>query len=94
MPDLLNLLLVDKDGDEKKKLSTNGMSKNQNSITWQRFKTALKGSKDMATNRGFRMKDGQMVAYEQEKLGLSTYYDKHRVLPDGIRTGPMEFQIS
>ena len=53
---------------EKKELSTKGMTKNQNSITWQRFEAALKGSKDMATNRGFCVKDEQMVTYKQKKL--------------------------
>ena len=61
---------IDDRGD-KKKLSAKGMSKKQNDITWQRFKAALEGSKDMATNRGFRMRDGNIVTYEQEKLGLS-----------------------
>ena len=37
---------------------------------------ALDGYKDMATNRGFRIKDGAMYTYEQRKLGLSAYYDK------------------
>ena len=73
---------------EKKKFSTKGMPKKQNEITWQRFKSALDGSKDMATNRGFRMRDGQMVTYEQQKLGLSSYYEKRWVLPDGIHTEP------
>ena len=41
------------DRGEKKKFSTKGMSKKQNEINWQRFKAALDGSKDMATNRGF-----------------------------------------
>ena len=54
---------------EKKKFSTKGMSKKKNKITWQRFKSALAGSKDMATNRGFRMNNGRMVTYEQQKLG-------------------------
>jgi len=40
----------------------------------------------MATNRGFRMRDGQMVTYEQQKLGLGEYYDKQWVLPYGIHT--------
>ena len=78
---------------EKKKFSTKGMSKKQNNINWQRFKTALEGSKDMATNRGFRMRDGNIVTYEQEKLGLSAYYDKRWVLPDGIHTEPIEYHI-
>jgi len=84
---------VDEAEDEKKKFSTKGMSKKQNEITWQRFKAALEGSKDMATNRGFRMRDGQMVTYEQKNLGLSAYYDKRWVLPDGIHTEPIEFHI-
>ena len=75
----------------KKKLSSKGVSKKQNEINWQRFKAALNGSKDMATNRGFRMRDGNMVTYEQEKLGLSAYYDKRWVLPDGIHTEPIEY---
>ena len=45
---------------KKKKLSSKGMSKRQNEINWHRFKSALNGSKDMATNRGFRMRDGNM----------------------------------
>ena len=81
------------DRGEKKKFSTKGMSKKQNNINWQRFKTALQGSKDMATNRGFRMRDGNIVTYEQEKLGLSAYYDKRWVLPDGIHTEPIEYHI-
>ena len=81
------------DRGEKKKFSTKGMSKKQNNINWHRFKTALDGSKDMATNRGFRMRDGNIVTYEQEKLGLSAYYDKRWVLPDGIHTEPIEYHI-
>ena len=54
---------------------------------------AFQGSKGMATNRGFRVKDGQMVTYEQEKLVLSGYYDKRWVLPDGIHIEPIEFHI-
>ena len=39
------------------------------------------------------MWDGQMVFYKQKKLGLSAYYDKRWVLPDGIHTVPIEFHI-
>ena len=79
------------DRGEKKKFSTKGMSKKQNNINWHRFKTALEGHHDMATNRGFRMRDANIVTYEQEKLGLSAYYDKRWVLPDGIHTEPIEY---
>ena len=56
---------IDEPEGEKKNFSTKGTPKKQNEITWQR----LEGSKDMATNRGFRMRDGQMDTYEQQKLG-------------------------
>ena len=55
-------------GGRKKKFSTKGVSKKQNEITWQRFKSPLDGSKDMATNIGLRMNNGRMVTYEQQKL--------------------------
>ena len=70
---------------KKKKFSTKGVSKKQNEITWQRFKAALEGSKDMVTNRG--------LTYKQQKLGLSAYYDKRWVLDDWIHTEPIEFHI-
>ena len=79
---------------EKKKFSTKGMSKKQNEITWQRFKAALNGSVDRAENRGFRTVGNQMVTYEQHKLGLSAYYEKRWVLPDGIHTEPIEFHMA
>ena len=79
---------------EKKKFSTKGMSKKQNEINWQRFKSALNGGVDRAQNRGFRMVGNQMVTYEQQKLGLSAYYDKRWVLPDGIHTEPIEFHMA
>ena len=85
---------IDDGNGEKKKLSTKGMSKKQNEIKWERFKAALEGERDLATNRGFRMRDGRMVTYEQQKLGLSAYYDKRWVLPDGIHTEPIEFHLS
>jgi len=78
---------------KKKKFSIKGMSKRQNKVSWQRFKEALEGSKDMAINRGFRMWDGQIVTYEQGKLVLSAYYDKWWVLPDRIHTEPSEYHI-
>jgi len=64
---------IDDGKGEKTKFSTKGMSKKQNEITCERFEAALAGGKDMATNRGFRMRDGNMVSYEQKKLGLSAY---------------------
>ena len=66
------------------------MSQRHNDLTWGHYKAALEGSIDIAENRGFRMRDGVMTTYTQTKLGLSAYYDKRRVLPDGINTKPLE----
>ena len=79
------------DGTGKSKTSAKGMSKKDNDLTWGRYKAALYGALDRAENRGFRMDHGKMTTYHQEKLGLSAYYDKRRVLPDGIHTEPLEY---
>ena len=73
------------------KVSSKGVNKRQNEMRAERFERALEGSRDMATNRGFRMHNGAMYTYEQRKLGLSAYYDKRWVLPDGIHTEPIEY---
>ena len=77
----------------KNKYSTKGMSQRQNNITWQHFKAAFQGTTDRAENRGFRMINGRIVTYEQQKLGLSAYYDKQRVLTVGIHTEPIEYTL-
>ena len=46
---------------------------------------------DKAINKGFRVHEQGMVTYEQNKLGLSAYYDKRVVLSDGIHTRPLGF---
>ena len=73
------------------KVSSKGVNKRQNEMRAERFEWALEGSRDMATNRGFRIHNGAMYTYEQRKLGLSAYYDKRWVLEDGIHTEPIEY---
>ena len=80
------------DGDSKTKHSAKGISARHNDMTWERYKAALHGSVDTAEDRGFRMVNGTMHTYRQYKLGLSAYYDKRRVLPDGIHTEPLEYE--
>ena len=46
---------------------------------------------DKAKNVGLRAYDQGMVTYEQNKLGLSAYYDKCSVLADGSNTRPLDF---
>ena len=75
----------------KAKVSSKGVNKRQNEMRRERFERALAGDRDVVVNRGFRMRDGSMYTYEQRKLGLSAYYDKRWVLPDGIHTEPIEY---
>ena len=77
----------------KTKISSKGLSQRQNDLTWKRYLDALKEGEDKATNRGLRMVKGTMRTYQQHKLGLSAYYDKQWVLPDGIHTEPIEHHI-
>ena len=54
---------------------------------------------DRAENRGFLMVcSGGMATYEatyeQQKLGLSVYYDTPWVLPDRIHTEPIEVPVT
>ena len=86
---------VEDEQSDKAKMSSKGMSKAQNELLWKRYKMALEGHKDMATNRGFRMHQGAMYTYEQRKLGLSACHSfKHWVLPDGIHTELIEFHTA
>ena len=80
--------------DGKTKVSSKRVLKRQNQLNWERYHAALKGAKDMATNRGMRMNGGVMCTYEQKKLGLSAYYDKRWVLEDGIHTEPIEYHLN
>ena len=73
------------------KVSSKGVNKRQNEMRRARLERALDGSRDMATNRGFRMHNGAMYTYEQRKLGLSAYYDKRWVLEDDIHTEPINY---
>ena len=54
-----------------------------------RYLEALNGSTDMATNTRFRVLDQGIVTYTQDKLGLSAYYNKCIVAPDGIDRNPL-----
>ena len=82
---------------DKNKYSCKGVSKRHNDLYFQHYKevldaflktgidSELEGKDiDKAENRGFRVYDQGIVTYEQSKLGLSAYYNKHYVLADGI----------
>ena len=86
------------------KYSCERVSKKHNGLHFQCYKDALdvfvktrrdselEGKDiDKTKNVGFRVYDQGMVTYEQNKLRLSAYYDKHFVLGDGINTRSLDF---
>ena len=81
------------EADSNVKYSSKVMSHKHNTLSWGRYKAAVDGCVDKAENRGFRMRDGVTTTYKQQKLGLSPYYDKRRVLPDGIHIKPIEYSL-
>ena len=78
------------EGKQGTKYSCKGMSKTQNDLNWRRYMNVFQGSLDKAQNIGFRVHGQGVVTYEQNKLGLSAYYDKRYVLKDGIDTRPLK----
>lgn len=84
---------MEDEGTQKAKMSSKGMSKCQNQLTWARYEAALNGAVDRPINRRFRMVKGTMRTYSQKKLGLSGYYDKRWVLLDGIHTESLEYHF-
>ena len=94
--------LVQSDTNENK-YSCKGISKKHNDLHFQCYKDVLdvflkarrdseleEKDIDKAKNVGFRVYDQGVVTYEQNKLGLSAYYDKRYVLADGIHTRPLQ----
>ena len=54
---------VEDEASGQAKVSSKGVNKRQNELRWERYDRALEGSRDMATNRGFRMHNGAMYTY-------------------------------
>ena len=96
--------LVQNETPNENKYSCKGVSKKNNDLHFQRYKDVLdvflktrrdseleEKDIDKAKNVDFRVYDQGIVTYEQNKLGLSAYYDKRYVLTDGIHTRLLDF---
>ena len=96
--------LVQNEALNENKYSCKCVSQKHNDLHFQRYKNVLdvflKTRRDSeleeedinkADNVGFRVYDQGVVTYEQNKLGLSGYYDKRYVLADGIHARPLDF---
>lgn len=77
-------------GEAGPKLSTKGVSRTTNAFTRHQFEDVLAtGEPEYGANHGFRLKNGGLVQYEQEKKGLTFLYPKRIVNPDGVSTSPL-----
>ena len=70
----------------KARFRCKGISKKQNSMSWNRYSDALMGHVDKGQNTGFRVNNNQILTCTQNKLRLTAYYDKRIVAADGIHT--------
>ncbi|GMF13932.1 unnamed protein product [Phytophthora lilii] len=79
----------------KMKLSAKGVqkSRNGNVLSPKNFENVVKNRTTFkGTNRGFRMckEANSMITYSQTITALNYFYDKRRVLEDGITTAPLD----
>ena len=77
---------------EEDKISCKGLQKKRNleNLTKDKYMRVLKNqAAGKGTNKGFRVLDGKIFTYEQEKFGLSYLYAKREVLSDGVSTIPL-----
>ena len=79
-------------GGKKDKLSCKGLNKHQSRpLTAQRFLDVLSSkTAGSGVNRGFRLVNGKMVTYTQQKNALSYLYIKRKVAESGISTSPLD----
>jgi len=77
------------------KLSAKGVQKSRNKtvLSPANFESVVKNRITFkGSNKGFRMcrETNSMITYSQTKTALNYFYDKRRVLEDGITTSPLE----
>jgi hypothetical protein len=81
-----------KNGDgSANKCSSKGLNKTTNNLSKEKFLDVLHTkSKITGINRGFRIKDNSVYTYSQLKTGLSYFYAKRKVHPDGVSTSMID----
>ena len=73
------------------KFSTKGLCKHQNVINKESFRTVLSDRRSGGgVNRGFRVYNSSVLMYVQERVSLTYFYVKRKVLADGVSTVPLE----
>lgn len=77
-------------GDNDGKLSTKGVSKATNQFDAEHFTTVLEDQSNVdGVNHGFRMRNGHLMQYEQQRAALTFFYPKRIVQEDGKITKPL-----
>lgn len=77
-------------GNDGQKLSTKGVSKLTNDISVNHFQAALEDHAVISgVNHGFRLRNGRLMQYEQERAALTFLYPKRIVHEDGFSTSPL-----
>ena len=72
-------------------MSTKGIQKATNKFAFETFKHVLYENQPVSgTNRGFVVDKSKIKMYTQERIGLSPYYVKRKVLDDRISTVPLD----
>ena len=73
------------------KYSSKGLSKRTNNFTREHFLSVLNcGRAVSGTNKGFVVRDNEMLTYSQVRTGLTAFYAKRRMLSDGVSTANLE----
>ena len=81
--------------DDKVKFSSKGLNKAVLKEPFPSYQHVLQtGETKSSTNQGFRTRDNTIYTYQQTKEGLSYFYCKRQVLPDGVHTKPLEITLS
>ncbi len=76
------------DDPDRPKIAAKGVQKikNKASLTEQKYMEALHGAVIPVKANGFLSHDHMMKSYQQQKIGLTTFYDKRATFDDGITT--------
>lgn len=69
------------------KYSSKGLSKRTNRLTVENFASVLRDRSSVSgVNTGFIKKDNVVYTYSMRRAGLSYFYSKRKVMPDGVST--------
>lgn len=73
------------------KQACKGLQRSTNPLTLAEYRNVLDTGRGWTgTNHGFRLKNGQLVYYSQQRQALTYFYCKRIVHSDGVTTSPLK----